>query len=45
MKSFVLAVASVVVIAIGASVLLNTGFARTADQTYVTQGVRLNSAH
>lgn len=41
MKSFVLAVAALAVIAIGASVILNGGFQKNADQAYKTQGVRL----
>jgi hypothetical protein len=41
-KSFILAVASIVVIAVGASVVLNSSFQKTADQAYVTQGARIH---
>lgn len=45
MKSFVLAVASLVVIAVGASILLNSGYQKTAEQAYATQGARVGTAH
>ncbi|HRE20074.1 MAG TPA: hypothetical protein PKW21_03470 [Rhabdaerophilum sp.] len=45
MKSFVLALASMVVIAIGASVLLNSGYQKSATEAYATQGARVGTAH
>lgn len=45
MKSFVLAIASLVVIAVGASTLLNSGYQKTAAEAYVTQGARVGTAH
>ncbi len=45
MKSFVLAVVSLVVIAVGASVLLNSGYQKTATEAYATQGARVGTAH
>lgn len=41
MKSFVLAVAVLAVIAVGTSVILNSGFQMNADQAYATQGARV----
>lgn len=40
MKSFVIAVAAMIAIAIGASVVLNSGFQKTAEQAFATQGAR-----
>lgn len=45
MKSFLLAIASMVVIAVGASVLLNSGYQKSAAQAYATQGARVGTAH
>lgn len=44
MKSFVLALAALVVISVGASVVLNSGFQKSADQAYATQGARVGTA-
>ncbi len=41
MKSFVLAVAALIVISVGASVILNSGFQKNADQAYSTGGARI----
>ncbi len=42
MKSFVLAIAAMIVIAVGASVVLNSGFQKNADQAYATTGARID---
>jgi hypothetical protein len=43
MKSFVLALAAMVLIAFGASSVLNSGgFGKAADEAYTTQGARID---
>lgn len=41
MKSFVLAVAVMIAISVGASLVLNSGFQRSADQSFATTGARV----
>ena len=45
MKSFVLALLAMIVVAVAASVVLNSTYQRTADQAYTTSGARLGEAH
>ena len=45
MKSFLLAVAAMVVIGIGASTILNASFQKSADQAYATSGARIDRTH
>ena len=42
MKSFVLALAVMVVVAVGASFVLNGQFQKGADQAYATTGARVD---
>jgi hypothetical protein len=42
MKSFILAVIALVVVAAGASFVLNGNFQKNADQAYVTSGARIH---
>jgi hypothetical protein len=42
MKSFILAIIALVVVAAGASVVLNGNFQKNADQAYATTGARVN---
>jgi hypothetical protein len=44
MKSFVLAVAALIVISVGASVVLNSGFQKSVDQSFATSGARVERA-
>lgn len=45
MKSFVLAVAVMIAISVGASVVLNSGFQKSADQAFATTGARVGTTH
>lgn len=45
MKSFFTAVVVMIAISVGASLVLNSGFQKTADQAFATSGARVDAAH
>ena len=45
MKSFLMAVAVMIAISVGASLVLNSGFQKSADQAFTTTGARVDTAH
>lgn len=45
MKSFVLAVAVMIAISVGASFVLNSSFQKNADQAFATTGARVDRTH
>lgn len=44
MKSFVLAIAVMIAVSVGASLVLNSSFQKSADQAYATSGARVERA-
>jgi hypothetical protein len=45
MKPFLMAIAVMIAISVGASIILNAGFQKRADQAFATTGARVDAAH
>ncbi len=45
MKAFALAIAAILVISVGSSLVLNANFQKSAEQAYATTGARLDGTN